>query len=101
MNLWNETHLQAMVFHTHEAGDMTPTDFIFDTEGGTCLARVVEDGKVFDATIDGRQIGTVSGRNVYDMQGNLVGHLRPDGHFEGTTPKTFKNLLRGGPDAER
>ena len=80
---------------------MTTTGFIFDTEGGACLARVIDDGRVFDATTDGRQIGTVSDRNVYDMQGNVVGHLRPDGQFDGATPETFKNLLWGVPDAER
>lgn len=78
---------------------MATTGFIYDTEDGTCLARVTHGGEVLDATADGRQIGTVDhARNVFDLNGALVGHIRAEGQFDGGTPEAFRKLLRNDND---
>ena len=75
---------------------MAITGYIYDTKGGTCLARIMNDTEVFDATMDGRQIGTVRNGNVYDLNGGLVGHLRSDGTFDhASTSEAFRKLVRG------
>ncbi len=75
---------------------MVVTGHIYDTKDGTCLARIVNDTEVFDATMDGRQIGTVSNGNVYDMKGGLIGHLQPGGTFDdASTPEEFRKLVSG------
>lgn len=75
---------------------MTTTGFIYDTEDGTCLASIRDCREVFDATTDGQQVGTIDDKgNVYTLQGELIGHLRREGHFDdGSTPAVFKTLLR-------
>jgi hypothetical protein len=80
-------------------GKLATTGFIYDTEDGTCLARVTDGGEVLDATTDGRQIGTIDhAGNVFDLNGAPVGHIRAAGQFDGDTPEAFRKLLRKGND---
>ena len=73
---------------------MATKGWIYDKKGGTCLARFDDGGKVFDATRDGRQIATIDqAGNINSLQGELVGHLEPNGSFDGPTPKAFTKLL--------
>jgi len=49
---------------------MATTGFIYDPEDGACLAHIVNDEKVFDATTERpRRIGTIdSTGNVYNCE---------------------------------
>ena len=75
-------------------GTMATRGFIYDA--GTCVARIDDDGRVFNATTDGRQIATIDqAGNITSLQGELVGHLEPNGSFGGPSPEAFKKLLNG------
>ena len=77
---------------------MAITGHIYDSDNGVCLARIVDDRDVFDATTDGRKIATIDAGNVFDLKGGLVGQIR-QGQFDGSTPEAFRNLLRQGNDS--
>ena len=76
---------------------MATTGYIYDSQDGRCLARVIDGEKIFDATsADDEQIGTVSGGKIFDLQGNLVGHLRSNDRLkEADSPEAFYELLKG------
>ena len=76
---------------------MVTIGYIYDPESGVCIALIKDDSYVFDATVRGeRQIGTVRGSIVYNLEGELVAHLGPTGYFdEGSTPEAFRKLLKG------
>lgn len=74
---------------------MSITGYIYDTKDGTCLARILDDTEVFDATTDGRQIGAIRNGNVYDLKGGLVGQIRSDGTFDdNSASELFRKLVR-------
>jgi hypothetical protein len=68
-------------------------DFIYDDQGA-CVARIV-NGEVFSEATK-RRVATVCEGNIYNLNGELLGHLqgsgtvRKDGDF---TPKAFSKLL--------
>jgi hypothetical protein len=68
-------------------------DFIYDDQGA-CVARIIT-GEVFSEATKQR-IATVREGNIYNLNGELVGHLqgagvvRKDGDF---TPEAFTKLL--------
>jgi hypothetical protein len=70
-------------------------DFIYDQETGKCVARI-SNGEVFAEREGGKKIATVRAGNLYDLGGNLVGHLEAD-HVTGLRtsemPISFKKLL--------
>jgi hypothetical protein len=68
-------------------------DFIYDDQGA-CVARIINDEAFSEATK--RRIAIVREGNIYNPNGDLVGHLqgagvvRKDGNF---TPEAFTKLL--------
>jgi hypothetical protein len=72
---------------------MAITGYIYDSDNGVCLARIVDDRDVFDATMDGRKIATIDAGKVFDLKGGQVGPIR-QGQFDGSTPEAFRKLLR-------
>ena len=74
---------------------MSMNGFIYDPESGKCLAKIEENGEVFDVTKEeSRLIGNVKNENIYDLDGNLVGHLDSILHSNNEPiPDTFKNLI--------
>jgi hypothetical protein len=80
--------------------DMAVTGHIYDPRDGTCLARIMDDTGVFDATLDGRQIGTIRDGEVYDLKGGLVGHLQPHGMFDDdAASEALRELVRRTDDS--
>ena len=70
-------------------------DLIYDQETGECVAFVL-NGEVFRVTNEGENIATIRAGNIYDFDGNLIGHRQGDhvtGLHESTMPVSFKNLL--------
>jgi hypothetical protein len=73
------------------------TDFITDPESGRVVA-IIRDGGVFRDDKEGAKIATVLGAYLYDLRGNLVGHLHGRLVIDATTqsmPIAFRNLLEG------
>lgn len=72
-------------------------DLIYDQETGACIAPI-ENQQVFRDR-DGVKIGTVCAGTIYDLEGNVVGHLRGI-HVTGlqtpTLPVSFKKLIDSG-----
>jgi hypothetical protein len=70
-------------------------DFIVDQETGANIAFIV-DGEIFQEIRYYPKIATIRDGTVYDLEGNLVGHLK-NGHVTGLItaemPVSFRNLL--------
>lgn len=68
-------------------------DFIYDDQGA-CIARII-NGEVFSEATN-RRVATVRERNIFNLNGELVGHLqnaglvRKEGDF---TPDALSKLL--------
>jgi hypothetical protein len=72
-------------------------DFICDPETGKIVA-VIRDGGVFRDDSEGAKIAIVLGTHLYDLKGNLVGHLQGRNVTDAATqsmPIAFRNLLEG------
>jgi hypothetical protein len=72
-------------------------DFICDPETGNNVA-VIRDGEIFRDDGEGTKIATVLGAYLYDLKGNLVGHLQGRNVTDATTssmPIAFRELLEG------
>jgi hypothetical protein len=70
---------------------------ICDPETGKIVA-VIRDGEVFRDDREGAKIATVLGTYVYDLNGNLVGHLQGRNVTDATTrslPIAFRKLFEG------
>jgi hypothetical protein len=70
-------------------------DFICDPETGNIVA-VIEGGEVFRDDEEGARIATVLGTYIYDLKGNLVGHLQGRNVTDARTrsmPIAFRELL--------
>ena len=71
--------------------------FIIDQDTGKNVA-VIRDGEVFRADREGAKIATVLGTYLYDLKGNLVGHMQGRDVTDTTTksmPIPFRELLKG------
>jgi hypothetical protein len=72
-------------------------DFICDPETGKIVA-VIRDGGAFRDDREGAKIAIVLGTYLYDLKGNLVGHLQGQDVTDATTqsmPIQFRELLEG------
>ena len=60
---------------------MTTTGYIYDPINGRNVARIENDVDVIDTTIPkGSKIAILRNGNIYDLKGELLGHLAvPDG----------------------
>jgi hypothetical protein len=70
------------------------SDYIYDRDTGQSVAWI-DNQEVFRAR-DGAKIGTVKGGSIYDLDGNLVGHLQGlhvVGFATDTLPVSFKRLI--------
>jgi hypothetical protein len=70
-------------------------DFICDPETGEIVA-IIRDGEVFRHDGEGAKIATLLGTYLYDLKGNLVGHLQGRNVTDATTrsmPIAFRELL--------
>ena len=71
-------------------------DFICDPETGEIVA-LIRCGGVFRDDLEGAKIATVLGAYLYDLNGNIVGHLQGRNVTEATTqsmPIAFRELLK-------
>jgi hypothetical protein len=72
-------------------------DFICEPETGNIVA-VIRGGEVFRDDREGAKIATVLGTYLYDLKGNLVGHMQGRDVTDATTksmPIPFRELLKG------
>ena len=72
-------------------------DFICDPETGEIVA-IIRAGEVFRDDGDEAKIATVLGAYLYDLKGNLLGHLQGRSVTDATTqsmPNAFRELLEG------
>jgi hypothetical protein len=72
------------------------SDFIYDQDSGASVAWI-ENQEVFRGR-DGAKIGVVRAGTIYDLDGNLVGHLsglHVTGLQTDGLPVSFKRLLDG------
>ena len=54
---------------------MNTVAFLYDGNG-KCVASISEDHNLFNVTGDNpRHVGSVRDGNIYDLRGNLIGHL--------------------------
>jgi hypothetical protein len=71
---------------------------ILDRETRKSVA-LIRNGQVFRDDREGAKIATVIGSYLYDVNGNLVGHLDGDSVVDPSTesmPIAFRKLLKGG-----
>ena len=74
---------------------MTITGYIYDPVSGKSLARIENDTDVIDVTVrDGGKIATVRDGKLYDLRGELLGHLAPLDGDRTPAPAAFKALLQ-------
>ena len=72
-------------------------DFICGPETGEIVA-IIRDGEVFRDDGEGAKIATLLGAYLYDLKGNLIGHLQGRNVTDATTqsmPIAFRELLEG------
>ena len=72
-------------------------DFICDPETGEIVA-ILRGGEVFRDDGEGARIATVLGTYIYDLKGNLIGHLQGRSVTDARTrsmPIAFRELLEG------
>jgi hypothetical protein len=70
-------------------------DFICDPETGEIVA-IIQGGEVFRDDGEGARIATVLGTYIYDLKGNLIGHLQGRSVTDARTrsmPIAFRELL--------
>jgi len=70
-------------------------DFICDPETGEIVA-IIRGGEVFRDDGEGARIATVLGTYIYDLKGNLIGHLQGRSVTDARTrsmPIAFSELL--------
>jgi hypothetical protein len=75
----------------------TAQDLICDPETANIVA-VIRGGEVFRDDGEGARIATVLGTYIYDLKGNLIGHLQGRSVTDARTrsmPIAFRELLQG------